>query len=77
MKRKDAIEAIKKASKEDLMLKIRESSEELLKIRCRQSSGQHDGGARRATLRREIARAKTELCQRECKATATAVTPAK
>ena len=64
MKRKDAVEAVKKASTEELKNKIRESAEELLKIRCRQSSGQHDGGARRSTLRREVARAKTEISAR-------------
>lgn len=70
MKRKDAIKAVREASAEDLLGQVRRASDELLKIRCKQASGQHDGAGRRAQLRIEIARAKTEISARANKAQA-------
>ena len=61
MKRKDQIEKIKKNTPEELKARALEIADELLKIRFKQASGQHDGAARRPSLKVELARLKTEL----------------
>lgn len=59
------IKEIRKLSKEEIVKKITESKEELFTKRMQQSSGTLEKPAQLRTLRRDIAKMKTVLKERE------------
>ncbi|MGN1379889.1 MAG: 50S ribosomal protein L29 [Bacilli bacterium] len=59
------INEIRKMSKKDILKKINEDKEELFRKRMAQSSGNLDNPVVLRTLRREIARLKTILKEKE------------
>ncbi|MDD5865246.1 MAG: 50S ribosomal protein L29 [bacterium] len=59
------INEIRKMSKQDILKKINEDKEELFRKRMAQSSGTLENPAVLRTLRREIARLKTILKEKE------------
>lgn len=63
MKRKDAVNELKKLSKEELTKRLTDSEEELMKLRFRHVGGQLAQTSQLGVLRRRIARAKTLLNQ--------------
>ncbi len=64
MKRKDYLAELKSLEIGDLREKVKQQSEELMKLRFRQATGQLEQQHRIAEVKKELARAKTELSSR-------------
>ena len=65
MKHKDKMKEFTKLTTEELNKKIAENKEELLKLRMKQATGSLENPARINELRKDVARMKTILSQRE------------
>ena len=65
MKHKDKMNEFNKLTTEELNKKIVESKEELLKLRMKQATASLENPARIKELRKDVARMKTILRQRE------------
>ena len=65
MKHKDKMKEFTKWTTEELNKKIAENKEELLKLRMKQATGSLENPARINELRKDVARMKTILSQRE------------
>ena len=65
MKHKDKMNEFNKLTTEELNKKIVESKEELLKLRMKQATASLENPARINELRKDVARMKTILRQRE------------
>ena len=65
MKRNDKMKEFQKLTTEEIMKKIAEAKEELLKLRMKQATGSLENSARVNELRKDVARLKTILRNRE------------
>ena len=65
MKRNEKMIEFKKLTTEDINKKIAENKEELLKLRMQQATGSLENSARVNELRKDVARLKTILRNRE------------
>ena len=65
MKHKDKMSEFNKLTTEEINKKIAENKEELLKLRMKQATGTLENPARINELRKDVARMKTILRQRE------------
>ena len=65
MKRSEKMIEFKKLTTEEIMKKIAENKEELLKLRMKQATGSLENSARVDELRKDVARLKTILRNRE------------
>ena len=65
MKHKDKMNEFNKLTTEELNKKIADNKEELLKLRMKQATGSLENPARINELRKDVARMKTILRQRE------------
>ena len=65
MKRNDKMKEFQKLTTEEIMNKIAEAKEELLKLRMKQATGSLENSARVNELRKDVARLKTILRNRE------------
>ena len=65
MKRNDKMMEFQKLTTEEIMKKIAENKEELLKLRMKQATGSLENSARIHELRKDVARYKTILRERE------------
>ena len=65
MKRNEKMMEFQKLTTEEIMKKIAENKEELLKLRMQQASGSLENSARVNELRKDVARLKTILRNRE------------
>lgn len=65
MKHKDKMKEFTKLTTEELNKRIAENKEELLKLRMKQATGSLENSARINELRKDVARMKTILSQRE------------
>ena len=65
MKRNDKMKEFQKLTTEDINKKIAENKEELLKLRMQQATGSLENSARVNELRKDVARLKTILRNRE------------
>ena len=65
MKRNDKMKEFQKLTTEEIMKKIAENKEELLKLRMKQATGSLENSARVDELRKDVARLKTILRNRE------------
>ena len=65
MKRNDKMIEFQKLTTEEIMKKIAENKEELLKLRMKQATGSLENSARVNELRKDVARLKTILRNRE------------
>jgi len=61
MKRKDQLKQIKVASAEDLTKRVADLGHELMNLRFRKKSSQLSNSSRITEVKREIARAKTQM----------------
>lgn len=65
MKRNDKMKEFQKLTTEEINKKIAENKEELLKLRMKQATGSLENSARINELRKDVARLKTILRNRE------------
>lgn len=65
MKHKDKMNEFNKLTTEEINKKIADSKEELLKLRMKQATGSLENSARIHELRKDVARLKTILKERE------------
>ena len=65
MKRNDKMKEFQKLTTEEINKKIAENKEELLKLRMKQATGSLENSARVDELRKDVARLKTILRNRE------------
>lgn len=65
MKRNEKMMEFQKLTTEEIMKKIAENKEELLKLRMKQATGSLENSARVNELRKDVARLKTILRNRE------------
>ena len=65
MKRNEKMMEFQKLTTEEIMKKIAENKEELLKLRMQQATGSLENSARVNELRKDVARLKTILRNRE------------
>ena len=65
MKRNDKMKEFQKLTTEEINKKIAENKEELLKLRMKQATGSLENSARVNELRKDVARLKTILRNRE------------